>query len=256
MTIRASGGGSHLPASQGTATVWVLSPHLLVAQAVAAALRSVGEEVMTAAWEAVCGEQDPAATSRLAGGHVVVIMDEFDVAYVEQVSRLVGAGPNRVMVVTSGASAFWWGALLVSDAVEVVSMAGSVDQLAQLVGRFVRGDPLTGAEERQELRAAWADAMDSRRRAANLVATLSPQQRRVLELLATGRRVNEVGVLIGVTSGTVRSHVKALRAKLGARTQLEAVAMLRQLHELGEPPVLVPRPRVTPVDAEVAQARR
>lgn len=256
MAVRASGGDSDVPAPRDSATVWVISPHLLVAQAVAAALRSAGVPVQTAAWEVVCAEQDPTGTARLAGGRVVVILDEFDVAYVEQIARLVEAGPDRVMVVTSGTSAVWWGALLVTEAVEVVSMARSVDQLAQLVGRFVRGEPLTGPEERRQLRAAWTDALDSRRRIATLVATLSPQQRRVLELLATGRRVSEVGELIGVTSGTVRSHVKALRAKLGAKTQLEAVAMLSQLHELGDRPVLVPRPRAIPVDTAVAQTRR
>ena len=36
---------------------------------------------------------------------------------------------------------------------------------------------------------------------------------------------------MGVTEGTVRSHVKALRAKLGARTQLKAVAMLHQAYD-------------------------
>ena len=80
--------------------------------------------------------------------------------------------------------------------------------------------------------------------------SLSPQQLKVLELLASGRRVAEVAELLGVADGTVRSHVKALRAKLGARTQLEAVAMLRQVYELLDRAVVVPRPRGAPAEAD------
>ncbi len=81
----------------------------------------------------------------------------------------------------------------------------------------------------------------------SLIATLSPRQQRVLELLASGRRVHEVAELLGVTDGTVRSHVKTLRNKIGARTQLEAVAMLRQVHEVGDSiaPAMI-RPRQSP----------
>ena len=60
---------------------------------------------------------------------------------------------------------------------------------------------------------------------------------------ATGRRVSEVGAELGVSSGTVRSHVKSLRAKLGAPTQLKAVAMFHQAHERVYAVDLVPAPR-------------
>jgi hypothetical protein len=50
--------------------------------------------------------------------------------------------------------------------------------------------------------------------------------------------------------------VKTLRGKLGARTQLEAVAMLRQVHEVGDGADLVPRPRAVPAAAEEVPARR
>ena len=152
MTFRASGGDFHAPAPQDSATVWVISPHLLVAQAVAAALRSAGVAVLTASWEVANEGQESTGTARLAGGQVVVILDELDTALLGQVAHLVEAGPDRVMVVTSGTSTAWWGALLVTEAVEVVTMASSVDQLAHLVGQFVRGVPLTGHEERSEAR--------------------------------------------------------------------------------------------------------
>ena len=235
--------------------VWVVSPHLLVAQAVSAALRSAGVEVQTAAWDEVCAGRDSTDAAPVSGGHVVIILDGLEAAVLEQIGRLVEAGPERVMVVTSSTSAAWWGALLVTEAVDVVTMASSVDRLAELVDKFVRGEPLTDPEERRQLRTAWSEVLDRQRHAADRLGTLSPQQMRVLELLATGRRVSEVGELIGVTSGTVRSHVKALRAKLGARTQLEAVAMLHQAQGQGRGVDLVPRPR-QPRPEESPVARR
>jgi FixJ family two-component response regulator len=78
----------------------------------------------------------------------------------------------------------------------------------------------------------------------------------VLELLATGRQVAETAELLGVASGTVRSHVRSLRSKLGAKTQLEAVAMLRQVQEVVDAADLVPRPRAAPAGASEAGARR
>lgn len=213
------------------ATLWVVSPHLLVAQAVSAALRSEGVAVRTSPWDTVCGGGDSTEAARVAGDPVVVILDGLDAAVLEQVICLVEAVPARVMVVTSGVSTAWWGALLVTDAVDVVTMASSVDQLVALVGRFVRGEAVNSTKERGQLRTAWAEARDSRSLIATRMEALSPQQMRVLRLLASGRQVSEVGEFIGVSSGTVRSHVKALRAKLGAKTQLEAVAMLHQLHD-------------------------
>ena len=99
-------------------------------------------------------------------------------------------------------------------------------------------------EERAALQTSWAVDRDRRRHAREQLESLSPQQRRVLELLASGRRVTEVGVEMGVAEGTVRSHVKALRAKLGASTQLKAVAMFHQAYDVaGGAADLVPRPR-------------
>ena len=135
-------------------------------------------------------------------------------------------------------------------------MATSVLQLARVVQRFAAGERLMDLEKRTEMREAWAKALDRRQHLVQLVHTLTPQQLRVLELLSSGRRVREVAELLGVTSGTVRSHVKTLRGKLGAKTQLEAVAVLRQVHEVGDGADLVPRPRAAPADAEEAWARQ
>lgn len=225
------------------ATAWVVSPHLLVTQAVTAALRSVGSPVEFCAWESVVREArarpDPSGPRA-----VVAIFDGLDnPVVVEEIARLLAVADVRVAVVTTAPSAFWWGGLLADPAVDVVTMATSVGQLSDVVDRVRAGESLMEPDERVALQAAWAEALDRRQDLAALIRTLSPQQLRVLELLASGRRVHEVAQLLGVADGTVRSHVKTLRNKIGARTQLEAVAMLRQVQEVGGAAFHVPRPR-------------
>ncbi|WP_165355135.1 helix-turn-helix transcriptional regulator [Nocardioides oleivorans] len=229
-------------ASQGP--VWVVSPHLLVAQAVAAALSSVGTSAEAHAWEPAIRDRGAGVTAPGETRHLVVILDGVEGAeVVDQVTRLVREGDVRVVVVTSDDGAVQWGGLLASDAVDVVTVTTSVVQLAEVVERLMAGTSSMDPSGRLALQASWARALARRRSITAMMATLSPQQRRVLELLASGRRVAEVGDTLGVAHGTVRSHVKALRAKLGARNQLEAVAMWHQIDRPGDSGGRVPRPR-------------
>ena len=224
--------------------VWVLSPHLLVAQAVTAALRSAGVPAETRRWESVADEDGSGVSAPARPEVVVAIVDGVDnstvVGHVEALAR---PGDVRIVVVSSPDAATRWGGLLANDAVDVVTVTTSVSQLADVVQRLISGVSSMDPEERLALRTSWALDRDRRRHVRDQLDSLSPQQRRVLELLASGRRVSEVGVEMGVAEGTVRSHVKALRAKLGASTQLKAVALFHQAYEATGGADLVPRPR-------------
>ena len=224
--------------------VWVLSPHLLVAQAVTAALRSVGVPAETRRWESVVEEDATGASTSSRPAVVVAIVDGVDnSAVVGHVEALAQPGDVRVVVVSSAEASTQWGGLLTNDAVDVVTVTTSVSELADVVQRLTAGGSSMDPEERAALLTSWALDRDRRRHVRDQLESLSPQQRRVLELLASGRRVAEVGVEMGVAEGTVRSHVKALRAKLGASTQLKAVAMFHQAHHPTGGSDLVPRPR-------------
>jgi DNA-binding CsgD family transcriptional regulator len=54
---------------------------------------------------------------------------------------------------------------------------------------------------------------------------LSGRERLVLAELARGNSTEEIGVVLGVSPHTVRTHVKNLMRKLGARTRAHAVAI-------------------------------
>jgi PAS domain S-box-containing protein len=57
---------------------------------------------------------------------------------------------------------------------------------------------------------------------------LTPRQYEVLELLAQGVSVRRLAARLGIRESTARNHVRAVRAALGAHSQLEAVAAARR----------------------------
>lgn len=58
---------------------------------------------------------------------------------------------------------------------------------------------------------------------------LTPRQRQILSLLAHGVRVKQIAARLTLSETTVRNHVHAILAELGAHSQLEAVARARAL---------------------------
>jgi len=52
---------------------------------------------------------------------------------------------------------------------------------------------------------------------------LTPRERQILDLLCTGASYRDVGTALGITLGTVQTHVKNLYGKLGVCTKIEAM---------------------------------
>ncbi|MCD6638440.1 MAG: LuxR C-terminal-related transcriptional regulator [Nocardioides sp.] len=219
-------------------TAYVTAPHLLVAQTVAAAARSAALVLRPVAWDDLFGGRFGAVVP----GDVVVVMEDLDDARaLAEVVERAQSHDHRVVLVVPEPAGTGSGRLLDSG-VEVVGGITTVADFVEMVHRFLRGEPLVTAEERERLRAAWSRELEQRRDLLSRVRSLSPRQRRVLELLSEGLRVADVAEVVGVSPGTVRTHVKTLRGKLGVRSQLEAVAMLRRARG-DEALPLVPRPR-------------
>lgn len=228
----------------GVGRMYVVSPHLLVAQAVAAALDSVGTPAEARQWDSLVAQGPRTAAHAPRPDLVVAVTDGVDnSAVIGHVEDLLDGNEVRVLVITSEEGAVCWGGLLDRDAFDVLALTTSVTDLARAAATLAAGGTVMDPEHRRALRVAWALTIDRRRELEVRLASLSPQQHRVLELLASGRRVTEVGGELGVSSGTVRSHVKSLRAKLGVRTQLKAVAIYHEVHGQGARADLVPRPR-------------
>jgi len=61
--------------------------------------------------------------------------------------------------------------------------------------------------------------------AFEMAVDLSPREREVLRLLATGERNHAIGEALGISDNTVKFHVSNLLRKAGARTRAELVAL-------------------------------
>ncbi len=61
------------------------------------------------------------------------------------------------------------------------------------------------------------------------LASLTPQQYRVLELLALGKLNKQIAAELGITEQTTKAHVSAALAKLGARNRTQATLAFKSL---------------------------
>lgn len=55
--------------------------------------------------------------------------------------------------------------------------------------------------------------------------TLSPRQREIIELIATGCGDKEIAETLGISADTVDMHIREIFARLEAKTRAHAVAL-------------------------------
>lgn len=70
---------------------------------------------------------------------------------------------------------------------------------------------------------------------------LTPRQREILEMIASGLSTSEIAEKLTLSTETVRNHVRSVLGELNVHTRLQAIASARRLGLLA-PPALKPRP--------------
>ena len=60
----------------------------------------------------------------------------------------------------------------------------------------------------------------------NRLFLLTPREIEVLEAMADGHSTARIADVLGISTGTVRSHVKSLLGKLGLHSRVEAVSLI------------------------------
>lgn len=119
---------------------------------------------------------------------------------------------GRVMrrVMDLGASAF-------------MPKSASLDSIARVVKAVLEGEVLMPPEA--EAAESDEEAIDFARRATQL----TPQQWRVLALMAQGRLNKQIAYELSVGEPTVKAHVTTILRKLGVRSRTQAVILARHL---------------------------
>lgn len=202
--------------------VRIIAP-LLVAQAVAEALRSRGVPVV-----------GPTAHDRLGRAAppdvVLLLVDEPTTpAGVSWALHIVRSHPGRVLALTEPVDSRFGQALVVAGAAGLLPSTISLDEVVEAVERLADGAELVDAEERRRLQRDWSAFTQEVREERSRLDTLSPRERTILREMDSGSSVSVIAARLGVAETTVRSQVKSVLRKLGVGSQLAAVAVARRL---------------------------
>jgi two-component system nitrate/nitrite response regulator NarL len=200
--------------------VAVVSDQPLVADVIAAALTHGGFACSRPDWPA--GVQ---ASPRAPRADVALLVSDLDGASrIRGAVQLVSAVPACWVVLTQAPRGPVWGALLELGVVHVASSSTGLDEVVTLLGTVADGRALTGREERAALVRSWRDLLREHEDVVARLATMTPRETQVLQLLSAGSPPREIAHELGVAEATVRTQVKRLLRKLDVRSQLGAVA--------------------------------
>lgn len=115
----------------------------------------------------------------------------------------------RLAAVEAGASAF-------------IHKSRAADQVVAAIRSVAEGGtPIAAPDIAAHLR--------SHRAAAAHAETLTKREKDVLRLMAEGASSREIGLGLGISYNTVRSHIRSLGWKLAAQSKLETVSKARKL---------------------------
>jgi DNA-binding NarL/FixJ family response regulator len=106
-----------------------------------------------------------------------------------------------------------------------VPKSSSVEEMVEALQAVLDGDvwiPASVDTESPTLDGAEADV-------ASRLASLTPQQFRVLTMLSAGLLNKQIAYELGVSEATVKAHMTAIMQKLGATNRTQAVVLSQQL---------------------------
>jgi DNA-binding NarL/FixJ family response regulator len=101
-------------------------------------------------------------------------------------------------------------------------------QIIRAIRSAAGGETLIPAETITGVLARERESARERARQADLLSGLTPREREILALMIAGADNRTVASRLSISYATVRTHVRSILAKLGARSQLEAVAKASQ----------------------------
>lgn len=84
---------------------------------------------------------------------------------------------------------------------------------------------------------AWDVTLPPRTLPLDRPSDLTPRQREILELIASGRSTADIARELVLSTETVRNHLRSLLRELDAHTRVEAIAKAQQLGLLSSPPL-------------------
>ncbi|MBT2468985.1 response regulator transcription factor [Streptomyces sp. ISL-66] len=207
--------------ASGRISILLVEDHDMVAEAIRLAMDRTDDLEVVGRSLSVQDALTDAARLRPA----VVVLDRRlpDGDGIDAIGPLKAAAPGtRVLVLTGEASPAVAARVAEAGASGLILKIGNLRELQDGVRRVAAGEVAFS----EGLLGGVLDRLTGR--TADVGARLTPRERETLSLLGEGLGAAEISRRLGVALNTARNHVQRVLEKLGARSQLEAVAVARR----------------------------
>lgn len=206
----------------------ILVPEVAFAEALAALLGATEQVASAEPVSTVAGLRSALAT----GAHDVLLLESDAGPYdaVDLVRGLTEEHPELGIVVLSGREdPDDAGRLLSAGALCWIRKSASAAELADALSLAARGQASVPPDMLAQVIRRLAATGTVAREAAELLSSLTPRERDVLEAMVEGLSRREIAERLFLSVNTVRTHVQHVLAKLHVHTALEAVAVAIQM---------------------------
>jgi DNA-binding NarL/FixJ family response regulator len=142
------------------------------------------------------------------------------------IGPLLATNPRAaVLVLTSFSERGRLARAIGAGAAGVLNKSADVATILDAIRRLDRGERLIAPDEAAAAIRITQTAGLDRQRELELLDTLTPREREILEVLAEGLADKEIAARLSVSTATVRTHVNAILAKTGARSRTQALIL-------------------------------
>lgn len=202
--------------------VLVVDDHRTFAELLAGALASSG---MVSVGTASTAAEAVAMVRELQPDVVVMDIEMPHQDGLAATRRIREESPETVVaVVTAHRDPEWVVRAAQAGASAFIPKDGSLAEMIEVLGRVHAGQMLVAPSTF----ASHASSLPRQRNSSSR-PSLTRREQEVLDCLGKGMQVKMIARVLGITLETCRGYVKSLHAKLGARSQLEAVVKAQQV---------------------------
>ena len=203
--------------------VLVVDDHRTFAELLSGALASAGMDAVGTAHSAA---QAVAMAEDLQPDIVVMDIEMPRQDGLAATRRIREVAPHAVVaVVTAHRDPDWVVRAAQAGASAFIPKDGSLAEMIDVLSRVQPGQMLVAPSTF----AGSAPRSSSEPGSRDVVPQLTRREQEVLECLGRGMQVKAIARVLGITLETCRGYVKSLHAKLGVRSQLEAVVKAQHL---------------------------
>jgi DNA-binding NarL/FixJ family response regulator len=208
------------------ARVLVVDDHRTFAELLSGALAAAGMDAVGTAYSAA---QGVAMAQELQPDIVVMDIQMPRQDGLSATRRIREVAPDAVVaVVTAHHDPDWVVRAAQAGASAFIPKDGSLSEMIDVLSRVQAGQMLVAPSTFGTVRDGAPPAPE----AAGSHPQLTRREQEVLDCLGNGMQVKAIARVLGITLETCRGYVKSLHAKLGVRSQLEAVIKAQQLQLL------------------------